>query len=51
MAFFFSGRRIVITRAWWSSATIRCSIMRRSPGTTGGCAAAGESLGDILHDP
>src|SRR5689334_18855640 len=42
IAFFFSGRRMVITRAWWSSATIRCSVIT-IPRQTRRRAAAGES--------
>src|SRR5882757_5135586 len=50
IAFFFSGRRSLITRAAASSVTMRCPVMKTVPGT-GGDGAAGESSGCILHDP
>src|SRR3954454_1764431 len=50
IAFFFSGRRSVITRVASSSDTMRCSVMTAVPGA-GGDAAAGEYFGYILHDP
>src|SRR5664279_3618249 len=48
IAFFFSGRRIVITRVASSSVTIRCPCMMLSLKPTAK-AAAGESFGDTLH--
>src|SRR5882672_8781547 len=50
IAFFFSGRRSVITRVASSSDTMRCPVMRLSL-QTGGGGAAGESSDYILHDP
>ena len=50
IAFFFSGRRSVITRVASSSVTMRCPVMKLSL-KTGGDNAAGESSDYILHDP
>src|SRR3954470_10761062 len=50
IAFFFSGRRSVITRVASSSDTIRCPVMKLSL-ETGGADAAGELSDYILHDP
>src|SRR2546422_2259304 len=49
-AFFFSGRRSLITRVASSSDTMRCSVMNL-PLKAGGNGAAGQSSGHILHDP
>ena len=50
IAFFFSGRRSVITRMASSSVTIRCPAMKLSL-KQAATVPPGESSGYILHDP
>ena len=52
MAFFFSGRRSVITRVASSSVTMMCPVMSGSPNSSPGAAASFAALSYIIrHAP
>ena len=50
IAFFFSGRRSVITRVACSSVTIKCSVMRHVPKRPAATVPRASLSGSILHE-